>query len=238
MRPAGRDAFAHIFPGGGQDRYILQPYLRAHAAGGCHIPQVAEKAEPGHVRQRMCADRGDDFRRLTVECGHEFCCFTNGAEFVLTELRGGDDDPYAERLGQDQKISRLCPGIRHHALRVNRPNHRKPVDRLFGLDGMTADNVDPGFVRFRRRAAQDFAQHGRRQRIFREPDQVQCGQRPPAHRVNIAQRIGRGHRAEIVRMIHDRREKIRGQHQAQVRHSTCRRRRHRQWRCPRVRSGQ
>ena len=57
-------------------------------------------------------------------------------------------------------------------------------------------------------------------RPFGKPDDVQRGDRVGAHRVDVAQRVGRGNLSEHVGVVHDRREEIDGVDDRQVRPQT------------------
>ena len=57
-------------------------------------------------------------------------------------------------------------------------------------------------------AAQDLAQHLAPELLERERDQVEGGQRPRAHRVDVRERVGGGDPAEVVWVVDDRREEV------------------------------
>jgi hypothetical protein len=65
-------------------------------------------------------------------------------------------------------------------------------------------------------AAQDLAQDLRAERLEREGDEVERRHRPPAHRVDVRERVGGGDPAERVRVVDDRREEVGGLHDRQL----------------------
>ena len=81
---------------------------------------------------------------------------------------------------------------------------------------MPANNVDPGFTSFVAGATQDIAKDLGSQKLIGKADQIQGGQGPGTHGVNIAQRIGRCHGPKVIRPVHNRCEKIGRQHQGHV----------------------
>ena len=70
--------------------------------------------------------------------------------------------------------------------------------------------------RDRRAAGQDRRQDLGAERLDREGGDVERGQRRAAHRVDVADRVGRGDATEVVRVVDDRREEVDGLHHRQI----------------------
>ena len=80
---------------------------------------------------------------------------------------------------------------------------------------MAADHGASGFNHLRETSGQNSVENFQI-RLFRKTHQSQRGERLSSHRVNIAQRIGRGDLAEDIRIVNHRREKIYRLHQRLV----------------------
>ncbi len=91
---------------------------------------------------------------------------------------------------------------------MHRSDDRESVLRLGIVDRVTADDADARLVSLLAAAGQDLGQHVHRQLVSRKADDVHREERPPAHRVDVAERVGGGDPAEGARLIHDRGEKV------------------------------
>ena len=80
----------------------------------------------------------------------------------------------------------------------------RAVDRLKGIDRMTARDRDPGRGAHRLAAGEDPADHLERQLVERHADQRQGEDRARAHGVDVRQRVGRSDAAEVERIVDDR----------------------------------
>ena len=78
------------------------------------------------------------------------------------------------------------------------------------FNAVSACNGDSCFLHLIGGPFQDLLKHFDRKCLFRETNDAQCEQGFPAHRVNIAQCIGRGDRPIRIRIIHDRWNEING----------------------------
>ena len=82
---------------------------------------------------------------------------------------------------------------------------------------MAADDGAPASAHdVARRRAGSRASTSRAEPLEREADEVQRGDRPAAHRVDVGQRVGRGDPAEVVRVVDDRREEVDRLHEREV----------------------
>ena len=130
------------------------------------------------------------------------------------ELDGRADDTGAERLGEHQPVAGLRAGVGKDAIRVDGAGHRVAEFDLAILHGVAAEQRHARFAQLVEPAAEDL----RRLRRCRDAScwkrrNRQRRQRPPAHGVDVAQRVGRGDLAVDVGVVHDRREEVHRLHQ-------------------------
>jgi hypothetical protein len=126
------------------------------------------------------------------------------------------DDADAERLRQDQHVARFRRPRSRRCGRDALADDGESVDRLVGLDRVAAHDVDPRLLRLERAAAQDLGEHVGRQRRVGKADDAERRQRHAAHRVHVGQRVRRGDRAEVERVVDDRREEVRREHERAI----------------------
>ena len=79
--------------------------------------------------------------------------------------------------------------------------------------GVPAEQHDAGAPQRVVSAPEDLGDGGGVDEVLGKPGDRQRGQRPPAHRVDVAQRVRRGDLAVDVRVVDDRREEVHGLHQ-------------------------
>ena len=100
------------------------------------------------------------------------------------------------------------------------PGDRHPVFQLLVDDGVTTDDDRSGCVRPLGAALENLAEHLDVEAPFWKSDDVQGGDRVGTHRVDVAERVGRGNLSEHVGVVHDRREEVDGVDDGQVRAQT------------------
>ena len=81
---------------------------------------------------------------------------------------------------------------------------------------MPAHDRDAGLGGFGRGALEDLNQHFDREQLIRKADDAERRDRFPAHGIDVAERVRRGNRAELARIVDDRREEIGGEDDRQV----------------------
>ena len=99
---------------------------------------------------------------------------------------------------------------------MNDPGHGKAVFRFVVLDAVTADQQDARFPHLIQAAAEDIAEDGNIHFVDRKADDVHRGDRPPAHRIDVSERIRHCDPAEGVGIVHDGGEEIDGLDDGQV----------------------
>ena len=133
----------------------------------------------------------------------------------LRLLGGCRDDPQSERLGQNQYVAHASTRVGNDGPGIDTPDDGQSEDRLLGLDRVAAHDGYSRLVCLLDRATENFAEHFGRQGPAREADQAERRQGNAGHGIDVAQGIGRRDRAEVIRAVDDRREKIGGEDQRQ-----------------------
>ncbi len=140
----------------------------------------------------------------------------SAASSIRSRLRAVVRTPGAERLRQHEHVAGTCAGVRHDALRVYRSGDGEAVLRLVVFHGVAAEDRHAGLGGDRRAAFDDPREDLGAELFDREGGDVQRGQRRPAHRVDVAQRVRRGDAAEVVRIVDDGREEVDGLDECEI----------------------
>jgi hypothetical protein len=210
---AGHETGRGQFGGAGQQRDRSGPEPGGHTAGGQHPVQVAEQPEPGHVGGRPHPGGQRGLARARVEQRHR----GHGGIYHLgrgrATLERGRDHRGADRLGEDE----LVPGCRavdgHQRGRVGQAHHGQAVLGHRVVDGVAARDEAAGLGRHLRAAAQHLAEDRDVEPVAGPGGQVDREQRPAAHRVHVGQGVRGRDPAPVTRVVDDRGEEVRGQHQ-------------------------
>ncbi len=133
-----------------------------------------------------------------------------------TALERSGEDARPEGLGRKQQVSRTGTRVRNDPARVNGSAHRHSVLRLGVFDRVAADHRYAGRPRDRSTPLEDPRQDRRVEVVDREGADVERRDRHPAHRIDVAQRVGRRDPAEVVRIVDDGREEVDGLDQGQI----------------------
>ena len=197
------------------DGHVLEPQARADAARVEHLAEVPGEAEAADVGAGVHADllhrgggRRVQRRRLVGR----------GAHLVLADdavLEGAGQHADAQPLRQHERVARLRPAVVDDVGRTREAGHGEPVLRLLVLDRVAAGHLGARLLHLVEAAAQDLGEHVVAE-LRRPGHEVHRRQRPGAHGVHVRQRVGRGDRAEQVRVVDDGREEVDRLHQAEV----------------------
>ncbi len=173
-----------------------------------HLPQMPEQPEPGDVGGRGGAGLDHGSGRGGVQRGHGpyrgLRLFGRGAP----PLDGGRDQARPDRLRQEQLVAGGGGRVAHQPVGIGEPEGNHAVDRLGGRDRVAADDDRPRLGGHVLAALQDARQQVERKVIDRPRGDVQRHGRLPTHRVYVAERVGRGDAAPVVRVVDDRREHV------------------------------
>ena len=124
-----------------------------------------------------------------------------------TALRAAEHERRAERLRQVERVAGLRAGLRPDPVERDGADDREPVLRL-GV----ADRVAAGEDRARRAhlpvGAVEDRTHDLGRQLLRQRGDREREQRHAAHREDVVQRVRRRDRAEVVRVVDDRREEV------------------------------
>ena len=101
-----------------------------------------------------------------------------------------------------------APALRLRCFGSTSPIDDEPVDGLHRVDRVAAGNRDSRGRAHRFAAGEDPADRVDRQLVDRHAHQRQREERRAAHRVDVGDRVGRGDRAEVVRIVDDRHEEV------------------------------
>ena len=155
---------------------------------------------------------GQTNRRL-VEGAHRV---KHGCGLVLLDelaLDGCGDDTRANRLGQQQDIAHACTAVSEHAVERDKAAHGQAVLGLVVVDGVAARDGAAGLDALVGATRQNLPGNLNAQATG-YAEQVHGMTRPPAHGVDVRQRVGRGDLAKQERVVDHRREEVDGLHEA------------------------
>ncbi len=175
---------------------------------------MSEQAKAGHVGDRVHCVLPAELRADAVElsCARQHFGVALPIERSLAQGIGVDAD--TDRLSQDQRVTRARAGVAAQLFRPTAADDRKTVDRLRGVDRVAAGDRNAGTAARFRAAGKDVARHFDRQLAERDTEDRKREQRRPAHRVDIADRIGGGDPTKIMRVVDDGHEEIRSRDRA------------------------
>jgi hypothetical protein len=114
-------------------------------------------------------------------------------------LTGSAVEPDAERLAQDDLVSRLRIGIAFDVPWIDEADRDESIDRFDGIHAVAARDGNASALTHRLAALEDAPDRLDRQLVDRHRHQRERKQRPAAHRVHIRDGVRRGNRAEVER---------------------------------------
>src|SRR5690606_33023784 len=95
---------------------------------------------------------------------------------------------------------------------IDQADRDQAVDRLHRVDGVAAGDGDAGVAAGAGAAVEDARDRLRGEHVHRHAHQGQGEQRGAAHGVDVADRVGGGDAAEVVRIVDDGHEEVGGRH--------------------------
>ena len=123
-----------------------------------------------------------------------------------------DDQARAERLGEHERVAGARADVARDARRIDDAGDRQAVEELLAAHGVPAGDDGAGLGDLVLPAGEDLARLLGLERL-REHAQRQRRQRPPAHRVHVAERVGRGDLPVEPRIVRRRRDEVGGHHE-------------------------
>ena len=121
----------------------------------------------------------------------------------------------ADRLAEHQHVAGPRTPLAEHAIGVHHALHGEPEDRLRVADRVPTGDRAAGLGDDRGGGVED-GDDGLTREVLGERGHVDRDHHPAAHREHVAARVGRGDRAEVGRMVDQRREEVGGADQRHV----------------------
>ena len=153
--------------------------------------------------------------RCLVEGSHQV---KHGCGLVLLDelaLNGRGDNARADGLGQQQNIAHARAAVGEHTVKRDKAAHGQAVLGLVVVDGVAARDGAARLDALVGAARQNLTGNLNAQ-AARDAQQVHGMARPPAHGVDVRQRVGRGDLAKQKRVVDHRWEEVDGLHESQV----------------------
>ncbi|CCK02251.1 GCN5-related N-acetyltransferase [Cronobacter sakazakii 701] len=201
-----RDVFFHAW----QFRHGLIPELRLQARALAHFAEVPQQPEAGDIRHRPHAVDLCEISARFIHGAHHFCrkilMFRAQQRFFLSGGQHAD----TQRLGEKEFATRLGGAVFLHALGWHHAGDGETENRLRRVDGVAARQRDARLLTRKAPAFHDLARDFRRERVNRPAEDRNRHDRFAAHRVDVADGVGRSDTAKIERVVHDGHEEIRG----------------------------
>ena len=202
LTPAERTGFAG-------ERGSLE--LNPNVASRRHLVGVPEQPEARHIGDRIRAERPQSVGGRAIERAHrDDRCIERSRRRPSVALRL-EYEACPERLRQEQSVTHLRTVLRPDPVRVHGADDGEAVLRL-----VVANRVAAGENRPRRPddlvcSREDLTEYlgGK---LLRERRYRECEERHATHGKNIIERVGRRDRAEVPRIVDDRREEVDGEH--------------------------
>ncbi len=209
-RGAGDETLARERGDAAQQRHLGPLDLDAQAGASRHLERVSRQSETGDVGDRMHGGQVGQRHagRIEPRRGVDQAPVAIGVERAFLQRRRQHAD--ADRLAEDEHVAGLRVGVAPHLLRMDQAHHDEPVDRLDRIDGVAAGDRNPGRLADRFAAADDLADLLDRELVDGHRDQGQGHDRPAAHRIDVADGVGGGDAAKVVRVVDDGHEEIGG----------------------------
>ncbi len=206
--PASQTAVFRQTPGAWEERQLRGLQHNRDAAPRRHFLRVSQQPESGHVRARVSRNTPHHCGCRAVEGNHGCNGGSNAFLRRFSPLECRRDDACSQRFRENERVSGLDTDVANDAIRMHHAGDRHAVLQLFVDDGVPTDHHGARFPDPLGAAADDVAQNLEVQFALREPDNVQGRLRLAAHRIDIAQGVGRRDLAEHVRVVDDGRKEV------------------------------
>ena len=210
---AGHHAVGRQFDGARQKWHCGELEVDRDLGLECHSAEMAEQTEAGHVG--AAGDPGSQCQTggNVVEADHR-CDRSVGLLLGgLTSLDGGGQHADAECLGEDDVLTGAQARIGEEPVRMGFAGDRHAVLGFGVVDRVAAGDHEAGLGGDVLAACEHLAEQCGRQRVGVPADEIQCKQRPTAHRVDVRDAVGSGHTAPGARVVDHRRDEVGGRHE-------------------------
>ena len=153
----------------------------------------------------------DCFTSNLINIGSRTALFIISAMAAFTAASRIDDFAYTPQ----QNIAHARAAVGEHTVKRDKTAHGQAVLGLVVVDGVTARDGAAGLDALVGAARQNLTGNLNAQ-AARDAQQVHGMARPPAHGVDVRQRVGRGDLAKQKRVVDHRWEEVDGLHESQV----------------------
>ncbi|CCK14061.1 GCN5-related N-acetyltransferase [Cronobacter universalis NCTC 9529] len=201
-----RDVFFHAR----QFRHSLIPELRLQARALAHFAEVAQQPEASHVSHRPHAVDLCEISARFIHGAHDFCRQPLMLRAQQRFFLSGSQHADTQRFGEKEFAARLGGTVFLHAFGRHDAGDRQAENRLRRVDGMAARERNARLLTRKAAAFHHLARDFRRERVNRPAEDRNRHDRFAAHRVDVADGVGRSDSAKIERVVHDRHEEVRG----------------------------
>jgi hypothetical protein len=164
---------------------------------------MAQEAKAGDVRAGVDPNLDHRLGRALIQGRHHADRAIDGLCGDPFELDSGRDDPKPEGFGEHQVVADLGAGVRNDLLRMDEAGDHQSVLRLGVVDAVAPDDGGAGLPDLIGAPLEDQAQDAEGQLRGGEADEVQGEDRPRPHGVDVAERVGGGHRPAGVGIVDD-----------------------------------
>ena len=185
------------------------------AAALGHLEAVAQQGEARHVGAAVDPVFHHNVPGGAVQSGHLPVNAVHHRPAGQPRLGGSGQHAHAQGLGQQQHVPGPGSAVGKDAPGVHEPRHRQPINGLRPVDGVAAGDDGLGLIGLVIPAPQQLLHHVLGHGL-RQAQDIQRQLGLPAHGVHIADGVGRGDLSIQERIVHNRREKVRGLHQGSV----------------------
>ena len=126
------------------------------------------------------------------------------------------DKPRTQRLAEHEHIAGAGFLIRNQLIGGHDAGCRQPVLNFHIAHRMASRDYRAGLLHAVSPSAQDVAENAQFELVIGKAHDVQGGNRPATHGVNVAQRIGSSDLAEDIGIVHERRKEIQRLHDHEI----------------------
>jgi len=177
---------------------------------------MPQQAEAGDVGAGAHADGDGRVASRLVQRSHHVNRLVELGRGELVGLGGAGQHAAADRLGEHERVAGPGGGVGQDAIGMHAARDGQPVFDLRVAHAVSAGNHRAGLVHDVGAPAQDVRKPVVVDIAVGVAHQVEGRQRLAAHRVHVAERVGGGDAAEVVRVVHQRREEIGRQDEGRV----------------------
>ncbi len=171
---------------------------------------MTEQSEAGDVRRRANQAAVGEICADNINARHQRDRFLFERSRNRASLDRGRDDSGPERFGEQKQIARSRIGICHDVSKIDNPRDGEAVEWFRRADRVPTDDGAIDFACFGKAAAQNRGDGFSRYFFGWHANDVERGDRAPAHRENVGERVGRGNFAVLKWIIDNWRKEIHG----------------------------